>query len=154
VSEFLYDEAALLDARRYQEWLALLTEDVRYRVSASAVRELDAEPQTFSILDETAATLRRRILQIGNPRLTYAENPPSFTRRFVSNVRAREDGDGFAVTSYLLLYRKGAAMSEAALYAGVRADRLRRTEAGLRLAARDVVLDTNVVPTPNLSTLL
>jgi 3-phenylpropionate/cinnamic acid dioxygenase small subunit len=151
---FLYDEAALLDARRYEDWLALLTDDVRYRVSALAVRELGEQPQTYAILDEDAATLRRRILQIGNPRLTYTENPPSFTRRFVSNVRARVEPDGLAVTSYVLLYRKGVAMTEAVLYAGVREDRIRRTAEGLRLAARAVVLDTDVIPTHNLSTLL
>jgi len=30
VEEFLYAEATLLDTRRFTEWLALLTEDVRY----------------------------------------------------------------------------------------------------------------------------
>ena len=30
VQEFLFHEASLLDERRYQDWLALLTEDVHY----------------------------------------------------------------------------------------------------------------------------
>jgi 3-phenylpropionate/cinnamic acid dioxygenase small subunit len=30
IEEFLYVEAELLDTRRFTEWLALLTEDVRY----------------------------------------------------------------------------------------------------------------------------
>ncbi len=30
IEEFLYHEAELLDERRYEEWLDLLTEDVRY----------------------------------------------------------------------------------------------------------------------------
>ena len=29
-ANFLYHEAELLDERRYEDWLALLTEDVRY----------------------------------------------------------------------------------------------------------------------------
>src|SRR5262245_13053265 len=30
IEEFLYAEAALLDERRFEEWLALLTDDIRY----------------------------------------------------------------------------------------------------------------------------
>ena len=30
VEQFLYREARLLDERRFREWLALLTDDVRY----------------------------------------------------------------------------------------------------------------------------
>ena len=30
IEEFLYHEADLLDERRYEEWLELLTDDVRY----------------------------------------------------------------------------------------------------------------------------
>ena len=30
IEEFLYQEAELLDERRFEEWLELLTEDVRY----------------------------------------------------------------------------------------------------------------------------
>ena len=30
VAEFLYREAELLDERRYEEWLALLADDIRY----------------------------------------------------------------------------------------------------------------------------
>jgi 3-phenylpropionate/cinnamic acid dioxygenase small subunit len=32
VEEFLYHEAELLDERRYEDWLALLADDVRYWV--------------------------------------------------------------------------------------------------------------------------
>jgi 3-phenylpropionate/cinnamic acid dioxygenase small subunit len=30
IEEFLYAEAALLDERRFEAWLALLTDDIRY----------------------------------------------------------------------------------------------------------------------------
>lgn len=39
VERFLYDEAELLDARRFEEWLALFAEDATYEVPLRITRE-------------------------------------------------------------------------------------------------------------------
>jgi Ring hydroxylating beta subunit len=40
VQDFLIEEAELLDSRRFEEWLALFTDDVEYRVPVRTTRRL------------------------------------------------------------------------------------------------------------------
>src|SRR4029078_12012318 len=75
LQRFLYREAALLDRREYGAWLALMTEDVHYRVTASVARDGGAAAVEDAIIEEKLTGLKSRIDQISNPRLTRAENP-------------------------------------------------------------------------------
>ena len=59
IEEFLYQEAELLDERRYEEWLSLLTDDVRYFMPmrrnvkfGELDREFTREGQDISWFDE------------------------------------------------------------------------------------------------------
>ena len=88
IQRFLFREAALLDRREYGAWLALTTEDIQYRVTAAVSRDAAAKAVDYAIVDENLVGLKSRIDQISNPRLTRAENPPSMTRRVVSNIEA------------------------------------------------------------------
>lgn len=88
IQRFLFREAALLDRREYGAWLALTSEDIRYCVAAAVSRDAAANAVEYSIIDENFVGLKSRIDQISNPRLTRAENPPSMTRRVVSNIEA------------------------------------------------------------------
>jgi 3-phenylpropionate/cinnamic acid dioxygenase small subunit len=156
IQRFLFREAALLDRRDYAGWLALTTEDVRYRVNAMVSRDAAAQAVDYAIIDEDLAGLKSRIDQISNPKLTRAENPPSMTRRVVSNIEAYDDAsDGqFLVTSYLLAYRGRPSLPAGGFYVAERRDVLRRTAAGWRLAGRDVHLDQVMLFDGALSTLL
>lgn len=153
---FLYREAALLDRRDYIAWLALATEDLRYRVTAAMARDAADKPVRYAIVDEDLAGLKSRIDQISNPRLTRAENPPSLTRRIVSNIEAYHGGKQgeFAVTSYLLAYRSRPSAPEGIFYVAVRNDTLKRTQGVWKIAKRDVHLDQTVLFDGALSTLL
>lgn len=156
IQRFLFREAALLDRRDYAGWLALLTDDIQYRVVAQVSRDAGATAVDYAIVDENLVGLKSRIDQISNPRLTRAENPPSLTRRVVSNIEAQnaDDGDGFAVTSYLLAYRSRPSMPEGGFYIAERHDVLHRAGADWRLARRLVRLDQYVLFDGSLSTLL
>lgn len=156
IQRFLFREAALLDRRDYAGWLALLTDDIQYRVVAQVSRDAGATAVDYAIVDENLVALKSRIDQISNPRLTRAENPPSLTRRVVSNIEAQnaDDGDGFAVTSYLLAYRSRPSMPEGGFYIAERHDVLHRAGADWRLARRLVRLDQYVLFDGSLSTLL
>src|SRR5215203_6199281 len=88
IQRFLFREASLLDRRDYGTWLSLATEDVHYRVTAAVARDAGATPVQYAIVDENLTGLKSRIDQISNPRLTRAENPPSLTRRMVTNIDA------------------------------------------------------------------
>jgi len=156
IQRFLFRETALLDRRDYGGWLALTTQDIRYRVSAMVARDAGAEPVDYAIVDEDQVGLKSRIDQISNPRLTRAENPPSMTRRVVSNIEAYdgESAGQFLVKSYLLAFRSRSSAPEGGFYVAERWDVLRRTAGGWRLAKRDVHLDHVMLFDGALSTLL
>ena len=146
IQRFLTREAAFLDQRNYAGWLQLLADTIRYRVTACVIRDASLGNQQYSIIDEDMAGLRARVDQISNPRLTRAENPPTLTRRFVSNIEAYRLPDGsYSVESALLIYRNKAIYSQTGVYAGGRKDILRRIKGELRIAARHVDLDHQVM---------
>jgi PAH dioxygenase small subunit len=156
IQRFLFREAALLDNRQYGDWLALLDEDIHYRVMARVVRDAGADEVDYSIIEEYLAGLKSRIDQIANPRLTRAENPPSLARRFVSNIEAYPGAASgeFAATSYILVYRSRRNVPEGGFYVAERKDLLRRSDAGWRLARRLVRLDQSTLFDGALSTIL
>lgn len=143
IQRFLYREASLLDRLAFQDWLRLLTDDVSYRVTARVVRSRDEGHRDYTIVDEDATSLKSRVTQIANPKLTHAENPAAFTRRFVSNFQPfrAASSEEFAVESHLLVYRAKVSAPEGALYVGERHDVLRRVDGGFRIARREVRLD-------------
>ncbi len=156
VQRFMHREAALLDRRDFTTWLGLLTDDIAYRVSAQVARESEAGPEYYAIIDEDAESLGLRVSQLANPRLTRAENPPSLTRRFVSNLEAMHAAPpgSFAVATNLLVHRAPARAQETGLYVGERRDVLRRARGELFLAERHVRLDQTVLQEGSLSMLL
>lgn len=109
VEQFLYWETRLLDARRFQEWLNLLTDDVRYWMpgrsnrypkGSKAIVILDPDrynegdltgDDELAILDETKETLGRRIARLETG-MAWAEDPPSRTRHMITNIEV-EPGD-------------------------------------------------------------
>ncbi len=152
---FLYHEAELLDDGKHREWLDLLTEDIQYRVPRRVTRERGAEGSDFSregyLYREDHGTLSTRIKRL-EKEYAWAENPPSRTRRLVSNVRVQEtEDDEYSLRNNLLLFRNEKDQQDHDLIACERADTIRRTADGLRLADRTVYLDQTVFPSKNLS---
>ena len=93
IEEFLYQEAELLDERRYEEWLSLLTGDIRYFMPmrrnvkfGELDREFTREGQDISWFDEGKDTLTRRVNQILTG-IHWAEEPLSRICHMVSNVQ-------------------------------------------------------------------
>src|SRR6516165_9905459 len=147
IQRFLFAEAALLDRRDYRGWLALLTDDVTYRVLAYVNRDADVGPLAYALIDEPAFRLKARVEQVLNAKLTHAENPPTLTRRFISNIvaAASERAGEYIVSCNLLVYRTRPGLSEGALYAGERTDLLRQMSGAWRIARREVRLDQSVL---------
>lgn len=166
LERFLYEEAHLLDERRYEEWLALFTDDARYWMptrktlaksqagsSVSVDEELSGEGE-LGYFEETKISLLARVLRLRGG-IAWAEDPPSRTRRIVSNVHVTTgDAEGeYQVRSNLLLYRTRHQTAQEIL-TGCRHDVVRRTDEGLRLAGRKIILDAAVLASPNLSVFL
>jgi phthalate 3,4-dioxygenase subunit beta len=155
--QFLVEEAALLDAADYHGWLGLLTEDIRY---VMPVRVTTARGAGFDSLDdmghfdEDMYSLRKRVQRLDTEH-AWTEDPPSRTRHFVSNVRTFAAGEAdLVVESALLLFRSRGDTREADLLSAGRTDLLRQTDAGLRLARREIKVDESVLRTQNLAVFL
>jgi p-cumate 2,3-dioxygenase beta subunit len=138
VEEFLYEEAALLDAWRLHEWLALLTDDVAYEVPSTDAPDGDARTTLFLIADNFDR-LRSRVNQLLG-RTAWAENPRSRTRRLVTNVRiVGADGDTVHVTANFVVYRMR--VEQVDTYVGRYEYALVRRDGALRIRRRRAILD-------------
>lgn len=159
VLQFLMREAELLDERKEREWFeTCLTEDIEYLMPVRENRER-AEGYGFSdasfYFQETHGSIQLRVQRL-ETEYAWAEDPPSRTRHFVTNVRVAE-GEGeneVAVRSNLLLYRSRGSDEKWDLLSAERRDRLRKGDDGWRLRRREVLLDHSVVTTHNLSIFL
>jgi 3-phenylpropionate/cinnamic acid dioxygenase small subunit len=166
VADFLYREAELLDERRYEEWLALLTEDVRYWMPMrrnvphdEGARELTREGLDVNWFDEGKDTLTRRVAQIRTG-IHWAEEPPSRICHLVANVQlvGAEPGPAsvgsgpseLTVKCRFLIYRNRVE-TETDLLVGKREDVLRRVDGGWKIARRKILLDQNVLLAKNLT---
>ncbi len=153
VEQFLYREARMLDDRLYMEWLGLLADDCDYKVPTRENVQMVRGKPPVTVEDELAEvcyfeddklTLLAKVLRLGTG-TCWGENPPSRTRRLVSNVEVQR-GDApneFRVYSNLLLHRSRR-VDEVSQFVGQRRDVLRQTDKGLLLAKRLVVLDMNI----------
>jgi 3-phenylpropionate/cinnamic acid dioxygenase small subunit len=162
IEEFLYQEAELLDTRRYEEWLDLFTEDVRYWMPMrrnvphdEPEREFTREGRDVNWFDEGKDTLTRRVKQILTG-VHWAEEPPSRICHLVSNVQILEASPDEAAPSEVaakcrfLVYRNRVE-TETDLLVGKREDLLRRVGGDWKVARRMIVLDQNVLLAKNLT---
>jgi 3-phenylpropionate/cinnamic acid dioxygenase small subunit len=106
-----------------------------------------------AFMEEDKGSLRTRVLQLTTAAYTVAENPPSLTRHFVTNiVAARGDEAGqFEVHANVLLYRSRGTQLPPYLFSAQRRDGVRLVGSQLRLARRMVLLDDTVLGTRNMS---
>jgi len=104
VEDFLYREAALLDERRLDEWLALLTADARYLVPSNDRPDADPAATLFTIADDISR-IRARVTRLKD-RNAHAEHPHSRTRRMIGNVRiVGRERDELRVEANFVVYR-------------------------------------------------
>jgi len=172
VAEFLYGEAEILDERRYEEWLALLADDIRYWMPmrrnvkfGEGEREFTREGTDIAWFDEGKDTLTRRVRQIQTG-IHWAEEPQSRIAHLVSNVQVAEASPSVEepreviVKCRFLVYRNRVE-TETDLLVGKRQDTLRRVTGGRgangrgandwQIARRTIILDQNVLLSKNLT---
>ena len=138
VENFLYEEAALLDEWRLDEWADLFSEDARYVVPTTNLPEGDPA-KDLVFIDDDIVVIRARVKRL-NSRHAHREYPWSRTRRFISNVRVKQTGDGdLAVNANALVYRFRS--GEVATYVGRYEYTLRRVDGGFKISYRRATLD-------------
>ncbi len=139
VEDFLYQEAALLDAWRLDDWLGLLTADARYQVPSNDRPDADPANTLFTIADDIDR-IRGRVARLKDKN-AHAEYPPSRTRRMISNVRIVErNARELRVEANFVVYRyrREERIRE---YVGRYRHVLRLEGSGLKIAKREAVLD-------------
>jgi p-cumate 2,3-dioxygenase beta subunit len=138
VEDFLYKEADLLDRWHLDEWLELLTDDATYQVPPTDVPGGDAKSTLFIIADDNSR-IRARVKQLMG-KSAWAENPPSRTRRLISNVRVlARDGDSIHIAANFAVYRFRHELVDT--YVGQYQHELVRRDDGFRIRRRKAVLD-------------
>lgn len=146
--DFLIEESAALDDRRYTDWLGLLTEDFLYEIPVPQSREDPALPQYAEglfLAHESKSFLTMRFGRVGSD-YAWAERPAAFIRHFVSNLRVLDggaEGGRWTVATNVLVARSRLPEATSLSSAG-RRDVIVETPEGLRLQHRTVFLDSEL----------
>lgn len=160
IETFLYREADTIDSRRFEEWLEYFDEDIRYWVPIRKnlpfkLRFEDAtDDHENAWIDDDIKTLTARIYQVMT-KIHWAEEPLSRVSHLVSNIFVESVEDGaagevYTVKSRLLCHRSR--MNEAGEFlVAKREDKIRRTEEGLRIFWRKILIDQATLHVKNLS---
>jgi benzoate/toluate 1,2-dioxygenase subunit beta len=136
--QLLYREAFTLDRHRFDDWLALFTDDATYWVP---LEEGQIDPiETSSIVYDNRELMGLRVKQYREAR-AHARLPLARTTHQISNVMLDEVQTGspdvnVASTLVLVEYRQ----ERQRLYGALVTHRVRRTPAGLRIAAKRIDL--------------
>jgi 3-phenylpropionate/cinnamic acid dioxygenase small subunit len=158
VEDFLSYEGELLDERKFDAWLDLLADDVRYWMPLvrnfqhdKPEMEYTREQQDAAWFDEDKKTLAQRVQQItGGDH--WAEEPLSRTTHMTTNVRIDSvAGDELTVKCRFLIY-VNRRETEVRLFAGKRIDILRRNGNSFLVRKRSIFLDQTTLLAKNLTT--
>lgn len=169
VEQFLYREARLLDQREFHQWLDLFTDDLRYWMpmknnryptNSKSIVILDGDRYEegelskegdLAFMDETKDSLAKRVARLDTG-MAWAEDPPSRTRHFISNIEVHpgERESELKVYCNFIMYRTRGE-TEQDFYVGSREDVLRQEGGTWKIAYRKVVLDQTVLLAKNVS---
>lgn len=163
IESTLYEEAELLDTRRYGEWLGFLAEDVVYfmpmkRNVRFGLHEQDENTRfgkDISWFEEDKWTLSKRVEQIQTG-VHWAEEPLSRITHIVTNIQLvsvapdAERAAEVVARSRFFIYQNRV-QYETAMFVGRRTDALRREDGRWKLARREIQLDQNVLLAKNLT---
>ena len=163
IEQFYYAEADMLDERRFDEWLALFTDDVRYWMPLVAnvqYRHMDKEYSREGVdnawIDEDKRTLTQRVQQLATG-IHWAEEPRSRMSHLITNVRILDVGPSLddpreLTTKCRFLIYRNRMETEVDVLVGKRSDVLRKEQGQWRVARREIFLDQNVLLSKNLTT--
>lgn len=158
VLETLYDEAAALDERRFDDWGTMLASDLIYqapiRLTRTGVNRDRDVMRTMFHFDDDHASIMARMGRLSKS--AWAEDPPSRCRRFVTNVRVAEleVAGEYEVVSYLLIERNRGDNPENERMTAERRDVWREVEGEYKLARREIIVDQSVLSMANFAVFL
>ncbi|MHB1517445.1 MAG: aromatic-ring-hydroxylating dioxygenase subunit beta [Acidimicrobiales bacterium] len=145
VESFYYQEMQLLDGRHFEEWFKLFSEDATYEAPLRVNSEGGADADISAkgrIFWESKQTLAIRVNRLQSE-YAWAEQPPTRTRHFLTNVRVSRQPDGLINTRVNLLVSCNRGDNPASiLYSAERKDTLSPCNvSGYLIRSRVVVVD-------------
>lgn len=148
IEQFLYREGSLLDDGKFEEWLEFFTDDLHYFVPVRETLE-NAEHgvlgvKNISLINDSKNDLTQRILRLGTG-LAHAETPRSRTRHNINNVMIEPAGNEYRVRCNIQISVSRLEKTEFNFY-GCRYDSIRRSDTGLKISQRKVILDQTLLP--------
>jgi p-cumate 2,3-dioxygenase beta subunit len=142
VEDFLFAEADLLSAWRWDDWLALFEPGGRYEVPTFDARSHSGHQAQYFISDDWDL-LQARIIRMKSKQ-AHAENPPSHTHRLISNVRHQVAREGtLEVQANFIVHRMRDGLLDP--YVGRYEHQLVSSDGELRFRLRRAVLLTESV---------
>jgi len=157
VMAFYALEAQLLDDRRFEEWVDLLSEDIQYQVPVRTITKDGANEYDSGALriNDNIAHIRARIkrLQTG---WAWAEEPPSRVVRCVGSiaVETTSESDVLAARCAVILHRHRGQVEAPDVIAYRRLDELNIVGDSYILSKRVIHMSENVLLSPNISVFL
>jgi salicylate 5-hydroxylase small subunit len=140
VDRFNAAYAATLDGRRFNEWPDCFVEDARYKVQAR--ENFDRGLPLALLALESQGMLRDRIY--GTSQTIY--HGPYYTRHVVSPAQVLgERGDLVRARTHYAVFRTRPGDASEVYNVGRYLDEIVRTPAGLRLASRHCIYDSEMV---------
>ena len=138
VEEFLYTEAALLDAWELGDWLQLFDEDAKYEVPCNDTPDGDPA-RDLMLIDDNYARLTSRVDRL-NSRRAHREYPHSRTNHQVFNVRLQDvSAEDLSVATSFTVWRFRAGRTNC--YVGKYRYRLRRSDGSFRITTKRAEFD-------------
>jgi len=136
--DFVLHEVRLLDDQRFDDWLALFTEDGRYWMPLE--RGQTERKLHSSLMDEDTLLLKVRIERLHGAR-TFSQQPGSRCHHLLQqpSVESRDEAAGVYVTRTAFHYVE-TRVDEQQLYAGWATHTLKATPEGLRIQLKRVDL--------------
>jgi len=138
IEAFLFNEALLLDNKKFNDWFSLFTDDAYYWIPLRP-EQTHAEKELSIIFDDTDM-MKARIHWLNHPK-NHAQASPSRTVHYVSNVLVEnfdEEKQQYSVSTALQMteYRN----EKQTLYSGRCAYELRLEKNNLKIVSKRVDL--------------
>lgn len=158
ITNFLHQEAYLLDSRKYKEWLNLLTDDLVYRMPLRETVEgvgADNIAEDSAFFEETKKSLTTRANRLYT-KSAWVENPATRQRHFITNIMVESTSkpNEFKVRSYFLFQRSRGSNHTIEQMFGERNDIIRKVNDDFKIAERTIYPDQAVITTMNMSMFL
>lgn len=159
VEQFLYREARLLDNECWDEWLALMTEDIHYWMPAMENRRRTDKLGAYgqgrgALFNDNLLDLTRRITRFKQP-TAWAEDPPTRHIHVITGVEVFQgENDGELIVHSTFVNYRSRLERDNDMLVGRREDVLRMDGASFKIARRKIIMTQSVFMAKNLNTFL